>query len=924
VTAVPQLKLIHFFGPGVPADSANEEILGGKGYSLSRMSQAGLPVPPGFTICIECCRGYLKDKRWPAGLEEELRRALGWLEQATGSTFGAAPKPLLVAVRSGAAASMPGMMDTILNVGLFPALEPCFAGETTFWASYRDFIRQYGETVSGVPKQVFDNAIANSAGAREQACACLAAYRQAAGRDFPAEPKTMLRESVTAVFESWNSERAVRYRARNNVRCAAGTAVNVQAMFPSQLAGVLFTEDPTNSGVRRIVIEAARGLGEALVSGRVQPDVFVLERQNLAIAEKRLAEPLSPVGRGAGVRGSGETDGAGLSDAQITELAKLGLRIEEHFGHAVDIEWGFNDGRFVLLQSRRIRGLEIAQDMPRAREEEIAKLKELSAGRKKAVWAVHNLGETLAFPMPLTWDIIARFMSARDGFMGLYHDLGFAPSARVLNEGFLVLVAGRVYADVERSAELFFGDFPLSYDPEDPNFGPEQLLGAPKRFNYERAGAKFLLKLPYYLYRMLRAGRILRRVARDCRKKFEQNKVPEFLEFAERARRKNLSAMSEAELLAELEERERIGLHQFGRETLKPGFLASYYHSRVVGNLELIFGPEQGALLAATLLRGLDGDKTVECNMALYRVAQGQISLEDFLKTFGHRAANEFELSEPRWSEDSGLLLRSVENYKRIASGGRPAVNPLGLHECQRAERKETEARLGQVLTAHGAGSLEDEIRADLLGAQEYVPYRETGKHYFMLAMALVREALEELALRSGLGKDLYFLHRDELAAFPARREELTKQIAARKVRWQALRRLPVPQVLSSAALEALGRPEEQPVAQDGVFAGTGVAVGAGSGPARVLQSPNEAGDLGTGYILVCPSTDPGWAPLFVQAQGLIVERGGMLSHGAIVARDFGIPAVVLKDATRLIPNGALVKIDGSRGRVEITARKEA
>ena len=121
---------------------------------------------------------------------------------------------------------------------------------------------------------------------------------------------------------------------------------------------------------------------------------------------------------------------------------------------------------------------------------------------------------------------------------------------------------------------------------------------------------------------------------------------------------------------------------------------------------------------------------------------------------------------------------------------------------------------------------------------------------------------------------------------------------------------------------EALGRAEEPRAAQDGVMTGTGVAVGAGMGPARVLQSPNEAGDLGTGYILVCPTTDPGWAPLFVHAHGLIVERGGMLSHGAIVARDFGIPAVVLKDATRLIPNGAVVKVDGSRGRVEIVSGK--
>ncbi|MGD0088948.1 MAG: PEP/pyruvate-binding domain-containing protein [Planctomycetota bacterium] len=979
MTAPPELKLIHFFGPDVPGEPASAEVLGGKGYSLARMSKAGLPVPPGFTICVACCREYLVAQsfglrrkpeacatNWPAGLEDELRQALAWLELATGSTFGAGPKPLLVAVRSGAAVSMPGMMDTVLNVGLSPALEPFLSEKMAFWQGYRDFIRQYGETVSGIPKQVFEGACAPSPcplpqgegeNARQQADACLAAYRKAAGRDLPAEPMTMLRESVTAVFESWNSERAVRYRARNDVRCLPGTAVSVQAMFPSQLAGVLFTEDPTSPAARRIVIEAARGLGEALVSGRVQPDIFVLERQNLAVVEKKLAEPVPPKctagvppasGKLAENEDEGGRDARGtLSAAQLTELAKIGLNVEAYFGHAVDIEWGFNDGRFVLLQSRRIRGLEIAQEVPRAREEEIAKLRGLAAGRKKVAWAVHNLGETLAFPTPLTWEIIARFMSARDGFIGLYRDLGFAPSARVLKEGFLVLVAGRVYADVERAAELFFDDFPLSYNLE--SVGPEQLLGPPKTFNYERAGAKFLLKLPYYLVKMFRAGRKLRRAARDCRVKFEQWKVPAFLEYARRARQKDLAAMSGTELLAELQERERIGLHEFGRETLKPGFLASYYHSRLAGNLELIFGPEKGPLLAASLLRGLDGDKTVECNIALYRVAQGEISLEDFLKDFGHRAANEFELSEPRWREDPSLLVRTIENYKRAKSEGRAAVSPQGLHECQRTERQETEAGLGEVLRAHGAASLEDEIRADLRGAQEYVPYRETGKHYFMLAMALVREVLEELARRSGLGKDVYFLYRNELAQLAgaggdagaptggdagaptggeagATVPELAKQIAARKLRWQALRRMAVPEVLFSTDLEALGRTEVGQLGKlphtDGVFAGTGVAAGSGTGPARVLQTTSEAGDLGTGYILVCPSTDPGWAPLFVQARGLIVERGGMLSHGAIVARDFGIPAVVLKDATRLIPNGATIKVDGGSGRVEIVTGK--
>jgi len=184
--------------------------------------------------------------------------------------------------------------------------------------------------------------------------------------------------------------------------------------------------------------------------------------------------------------------------------------------------------------------------------------------------------------------------------------------------------------------------------------------------------------------------------------------------------------------------------------------------------------------------------------------------------------------------------------------------------------------------------------------------------------VALVREAVEVLAERWDMGKDIYYLQRDELFAFKGRRGELIARIQERKLKWNAWQRLPMPEILRAGDLEALGRDEERPASQDGIFTGTGVASGIGTGTARILQSPADAGDLSSGYVLVCPTTDPSWTPLFVHAAGLVVERGGMLSHGAIVARDFGIPAVVLPGATKTIPEGATVRIDGNKGRVEI------
>ena len=1004
----PKLRHVHFFGPGCGAEPAGKEVLGGKGHSLAAMSRAGLPVPPGCVISSECCRAFHAEprrphhesdptarlsspqacerKRWPSGLEDELRQAIDWLERTTGRGLGRGPKPLTVAVRSGAAVSMPGMMDTILNVGLHPDLEPFYPDKEAFWHSLADFVRAYGRTVSVLEERIFNDAVARTgpdASAEERARLLLEAYRSAAGRAFPSDPWEMLVAAVAAVFESWESSRAVQYRARNDIRGLAGTAVTVQAMFPSERSGVLFTEDPNRPDSGRILIEAARGLGEALVSGRVEPDVYCVDRESRTVVEKRAAA-VRPEGGARGSHLQAVRTGACLTDEQALDLAALGLKVEDQFGAPVDVEWGLAEGRLVLLQSRPIRGLEVARAVPRVRREEIERLRELAAGLPgrvvrstawtrpgrgvrstawtrpgrvvrstawtrpgrvvrstawtrpggggKVVWAVHNLGETLPAPTPLTWDVIGGGFMAR-GFVELYRDLGLAPSRRVGREGFLELIGGRIYADLERAAELFFGRFPLEYAVHADGGAAGLLLGPPTKFNVERAGAGFLLRLPWYAYKMIRAGRILRRAAEGYLDEFEKRVVPALLSYVERAGGRKLEGLSDEELLAELAERERVVLTEFGKELLKPTYLAAYYHGRLTGTLEQVFGPVKGRALAARLLAALDGDKTVEANIALFRVARGERDMASFLAEFGHRAVNEFELAEPRWREDASYLRARIEQYLRA-----PDVSPVELHEQKKAERLAAEESLGRQLAEAGAASLEREVRADLAGAQRHMPFRETCKHYLMMGIALVREVIEEAAGRWGIGRDVYFLRRSELAEFPAARTRLVEEVGRRKVRWRALQRLAVPEVVTSDDLEAIGREPAPVPAGDGVFSGIGVATGVGTGAAQVVRTPAglrraqpsgrafracgpapaDVGVLGTGYVLVCPSTDPGWTPLFVHAAGLVVERGGMLSHGAIVARDFGIPAVVLRDATRLIPDGVQVRVDGSRGSVEL------
>src|SRR6185295_8669664 len=284
----PKLLLVGFFGPGVADEKPSKELLGGKAYSLMTMTQAGLPVPPGFTITTQCCAEYYESgKKWPKGLEQELRQALDWLEQVTGRKLGSAPKPLLVAVRSGAAQSMPGMMDTVLNVGLRPELASCAPNAERFWGDLRDFVRGFGEIVCGLDFDQMEKA-AGSGSPEEQARHVLAAFERLQGKPFPTDPWEMLSSAVSAVFESWNSERAIKYRDHHNVRGLAGTAVTVMTMFPSERSGILFTEDPNRPDQGRIIIEASYGLGEAIVRGHVEPDIFCVDRKTNAILEKRV------------------------------------------------------------------------------------------------------------------------------------------------------------------------------------------------------------------------------------------------------------------------------------------------------------------------------------------------------------------------------------------------------------------------------------------------------------------------------------------------------------------------------------------------------------------------------------------------------------------------------------------------------------
>jgi len=914
--AAPQW--VWFFGPGrAEGDPARRDLLGGKGASLAAMTYAGLPVPPGFTISVPACEHYHNNGGvWPDGLAEQVRMNLDRLQEATGLTYGAGPRPLLVSVRSGAEVSMPGMMDTILNCGLEPAMAATMPDEGQFWQVYAQFARQVGKTVAEIPDEAFDQA-ARPAGddPRAEAEACMDLYRTRTGRPFPATAADALTECINAVFESWNNHRARIYRKAHDIHHISGTAVTIQSMIHSDISGIAFTANPANPAAEEVIIESSYGLGEAVVSGDVTPDRFVLDAATLAIKERTIGHKATVMTSLGTAQAAGDEE-ASLDDEQVDRVARLARQVADQFGHEVDIEWALCGGELALLQSRPIRGLDIAEDVECGRLEQIEQLREQWGDREK-VWVLHNLAETLAAPTPLTWDVVRRFMGGRGGFGRMYVDFGYRPSREVDERGFLDLICGRIYVDPDRAAGLFWGSMPFEYDHEEILTNPTVLETAPMKFNADKADGAFFARLPGAVWSMFRSARRLRRARARGAEAFDNEALPPYLEYLDRARSMDLTDLSTSDVIAELGDRmDRVMVH-FAAESLKPGFFAGCARAELEQLLIQLAGPAEGADLCRRLTMGLEGDSTVEQNIMLHKVSRGEATLEAFLAAYGHRTAGEMELSEPRWREDSTYIQTLLARYR-----GGHATDPAKLHDDNVERRRLVEAELPQTLQRVGGSFLAERTGRLITEAQTLLPYREVAKHYLMMGYEQIRTVCVELGRRWNLSRDVFFLHLDEFATFESDSGRLSKLIGQRKVRWQSAQRLDPPTVIRSDELDHLGLPREIDSAAE--MDAVALAPGVATGPAAVIFRPDEAARMGDNCVLVCPSTDPGWTALFPSIRGLVVERGGVLSHGAITARDFGVPAVACPDATARIPEGALVRVDGDRGHVAILQEDQA
>ena len=341
-------RYVYFFGNGrADGSAAMRDILGGKGAGLAEMANLGLPVPPGFTISAKLCITYLAEGTFPAALRAEVDRHLKQLEKVTGKGFGDARNPLLVSVRSGAAVSMPGMMETILNLGLNDqSVEGLIAGSNNprfAYDSYRRFVQMYGDVVFDLGKEPFEEVLTKAKTRRkverdidlpaEDLRTLVREFRaivqSRTGRPFPDDPHEQLWGAIEAVFKSWNTRRAKDYRQLNNIPDSLGTAVNIVAMVYGNMGddcgtGVAFTRDCST--------------GERVLNG----DYLTNAQGEDVVSGARTPEPIAKMKRAKG----------GLSKV-YRDLERLATKLENHFKDVQDVEFTFEHYQLYMLQTRR-------------------------------------------------------------------------------------------------------------------------------------------------------------------------------------------------------------------------------------------------------------------------------------------------------------------------------------------------------------------------------------------------------------------------------------------------------------------------------------------------------------------------------------------------------------------------------------------
>ncbi len=851
-------------------DQTQAAVVGGKGAHLGELSRIeGIRVPAGFCVTTDAFRRIMG---YAPSIEDRLDRLSG-LEPDDRE-----------AIRTRSA----GIRRTIGGIVLPDDLA----------AAITRALARLGERAA--------YAVRSSATAEDSPAASFAGqhdtYLNVVG------PAAILRH-VGRCWASLFTERAVTYRLRNGFdHRRVHMAVVVQQMVFPQAAGVIFTADPVTSNRKVASVEACFGLGEALVSGRGNADVYEVRDGDVvakSIATKRRAIHASPAG---GTREQpvepAQQEQPALTDAQVVQLARLGRRIEGHFGRPQDIEWCLVDGGFQVVQSRPITTLFPIPEV---------------GDRANHVYVSVGHGQMMTDPMkPLglsLWQVTAlRPMYEAGGrlFVDVTEDLA-SPASRAG----LLEVMGRGDPLIREALQTVLerGDFIPSLPDEGPG---ERAPGGPLApIETDPAIVAELIG---------RSEASIAALKRDIRTKSGSA----LLDF----------------ILADIRELRRILLDPRSHQVIMAGMEAMWWLNE---HLQEWLGEKDAA---DTLARSVPHNVTSQMGLELLDVAdvirphpdvvaflhdvEGKDFLDElpeleggreaadairaYLDTYGMRCVGEIDITRPRWSERPTsllpMILANVEDFEPGAGERR--------FEQGRQEAWEKEQELLERLRALPDGERKAEQAERMIDrVRTFIGYREYPKYgmvsrYFVYKQALLEEA-ERLVQADVLREteDIFFLTFQELQDVVRTKKVDDELIRRRTEAFRSYQALTPPRVLTSDGEVVAGayRRDDLPA---GALAGLPVSAGTVEGRARVVLDMAEA-DVEPGDILVTVHTDPSWSPLFVAITGLVTEVGGLMTHGAVIAREYGLPAVVgVEDATQLIQDGQPIRVNGTDGYIEI------
>jgi rifampicin phosphotransferase len=901
--------ILPFQSPQAAEPGSGLALVGGKGTNLARMFLAGLPVPDGFLVTTRAYRDFVQ----ASGLEQ---RILALLPQGT--------QPAPAALETAA-----DQIRALFHAGSLPQ---------GLAEELQDFYQQIGAPAVAVRSSATAEDLPEMSFAGQQDT-----YLHILGAE----------ALLKAVIDCWSSlwtARAIGYRARNQVpQSGAALAVVVQRMVNSETSGVLFTANPLTGLRSQTVIDATFGLGEALVSGMVEPDHYVVDMRQEKILEKTLGVKAVAIygkdGGGTIARTENRKQRQALADGQILELACLGQKVAALYGAPQDIEWASVEDKFYLLQSRGVTSL-----FPTPEELLPEPLKVLVSFA-----AVQGLLDPIT---PLGRDALKMIFSVG---ASLFHIRMNAQTQTIL------YTAGeRLWVNVTTLMRNALGRKAVrgALEQVEPTVGQAlKTLWDEPQLQPEHQGIH-----PWAVYQL--SGFFLPLVGNVFLNMLSPNK-------------RRQSIVGNGEHLLEIT-RTRIGEMQgtprqrlMQLADLIPGLAKEHlprtlilFVSAVVSGVasfnflrmlvQEVDGKKVGLGwndLALELTRGLPHNPTTEMDLELWNVARelridplmqkefaendapalaahyssgtmppvGRAAVRRFLERYGGRGLGEIDIGRPRWIEDPTHIFEVLSSYLQFSQTDQApdAVFSRGAEAAQRALEKLC-AGLRQL---PGGWIKERQARFYARRMRELMGARESPKFFAVRMLGLLRGPLlkagEELVQTGELHQadDLFSLSFAEIKAFGmGEARDWPGLIAARREaeRREALRRQ-IPRLLLSD-----GRAFYEGIiaagAGENTLHGSPVSPGSVEGDVRVVYNPREA-NLRPGEILVCPGTDPSWTPLFLSAGGLVMEVGGMMTHGAVVAREYGIPAIVGVDqATRRLSTGQRIRIDGSSGVIQILA----